>query len=423
MTTALSADIPNTAQAPDEQRSLKAELRRSQRRQKLKALLLTSPLFLFILSVFVTPIGIMLMRSVDNPELSQNWHQTNAAVAQWDGKSLPGDDLFVALANDIRASKADKTLAKVAKRLNYELSGMRSLVTRTGRKLAKMPSDPTLEKQRLLKIHKRWGELETWQAIKRASGSLTSLYLLGAIDMKQSTDGGIEAVPEDQAIYKNIFMRTLWISAVVTAICLVMGFPLAWLLANTSSNIANLLMIGVLLPFWTSLLVRTSAWVVLLQKNGLINDLLIDLSIISEPLILLFNRPGVYIALVHLLLPFMVLSLYSVMKSISPVYVRAALSLGATPTEAFFKVYVPQTLPGIAAGGLLCFILSIGYYITPALIGSPQDQMISYFIAYYTNDLINWGMASALGVVLLVCCGLLFLIYHRLSTKHDLKMG
>ena len=306
MTTALSADIPNTAQAPDEQRSLKAELRRSQRRQKLKALLLTSPLFLFILSVFVTPIGIMLMRSVDNPELSQNWHQTNAAVAQWDGKSLPGDDLFVALANDIRASKADKTLAKVAKRLNYELSGMRSLVTRTGRKLAKMPSDPTLEKQRLLKIHKRWGELETWQAIKRASGSLTSLYLLGAIDMKQSTDGGIEAVPEDQAIYKNIFMRTLWISAVVTAICLVMGFPLAWLLANTSSNIANLLMIGVLLPFWTSLLVRTSAWVVLLQKNGLINDLLIDLSIISEPLILLFNRPGVYIALVHLLLPFMV---------------------------------------------------------------------------------------------------------------------
>jgi len=423
MTTALSPDISTGAEAQAQQRNLKAELRRSQRRQKIKALLLTSPLFIFILSVFVTPIGIMLMRSVDNPELNTSWPQTAAAIESWDGKTLPDDHLYALLANDIRSSKADKSLAEVGKRLNYERSGMRSLVTRTGRKLARMAPDPALEKERLLKIHKKWGELETWQAIKRASGNLTSLYLLGAVDMKQSADGGIEAVPEDQAIYKNIFMRTLWISAVVTGICLAMGFPLAWLLANTAPSISNLLMIGVLLPFWTSLLVRTSAWVVLLQKNGLINNLLIDLSIISEPLILLFNRPGVYIALVHLLLPFMVLSLYSVMKSISPVYVRAALSLGATPTEAFFKVYVPQTLPGIAAGGLLCFILSIGYYITPALIGSPQDQMISYFIAYYTNDLINWGMASALGVVLLACCGLLFLIYHRLSTKHDLKMG
>lgn len=404
--------------------TLKSKLKKSQRKQKLKAMFLVAPLFLFIVGVFVTPICIMLFKSVDNPEVHNNWPETAALLAEWDGNTLPNASAYFALSKDLRTSSENKTLAAAAKRINFENSGMHSTITRTARSLKKTPLESAeQEQQKLLNSHPRWGELDTWKAIKRASSPYTSLYLLNAVDLTVDENGSIAKVDKDQAIYLNILGRTLWISLVVTLSCLVIGYPLAYLLATAKLGLSNLLMIGVLLPFWTSLLVRTSAWVVLLQKNGLINDMLISLNLINEPLVLLFNRPGVYLALIHLLLPFMILSLYSVMKSISPAYMRAAISLGARPSLAFIKVYIPQTLPGVAAGGLLCFILSIGYYITPALIGSPQDQMISYFIAYYTNQVINWGMAAALGVVLLLCCGVLFAVYNRLANKHDLKMG
>lgn len=144
---------------------------------------------------------------------------------------------------------------------------------------------------------------------------------------------------------------------------------------------------------------------------------------IDDPLTLLFARPGVYIGLVHILLPFVILPLYSVMKSISPVYVRAAESLGAHPAVAFVKVYLPQTLPGIGAGGILAFILAVGYYITPALIGGPKDQMLSYFIAYHADSTLNWGMASALGVMLLATTLILFSIYNRMTNATGVKMG
>jgi putative spermidine/putrescine transport system permease protein len=182
-------------------------------------------------------------------------------------------------------------------------------------------------------------------------------------------------------------------------------------------------MFCVLLPFWTSLLGRTSAWVVLLQKNGIVNSSLMNLGVIDEPLTLLFARPGVYIGFIHLLLPFVILPLYSVMKSISPAYMRAAESLGAHPVIAFVRVYLPQTLPGIGAGGILAFILAIGYYITPALIGGPQDQMLSYFIANHANSTLNWGLASALGMILLCSTLLLFTIYNRLTGASGVKMG
>lgn len=403
---------------------LKRQLRRSQRKQTIKALLLVAPLFVFVLGVFITPIAMMLLKSIDNPEVYENWPKTRVALANWPGEQLPPADAFLALSRDIRNSSEQNTLAAAAKRINLEQPGLRSMITRSARKLKRTPLlDAQQEQQKILALHPRWGEVTTWQAIQRASSPYTDLYLLSAVDLERGEKGEIRRVNADQAIYLNIFARTLWISLVVTLACLVIGYPLAYLLANAQPTLANLLMIGVLLPFWTSLLVRTSAWVVLLQKNGLINDLLMQLHLINEPLVLLFNRPGVYLALIHLLLPFMILSLYSVMKSISPAYMRAAISLGAHPVVAFIRVYIPQTLPGVAAGGLLCFILAIGYYITPALIGSPQDQMISYFIAYYTNQVINWGMAAALGVVLLLCCTLLLWIYNRLTNKHDLAMG
>lgn len=326
------------------------------------------------------------------------------------------------LAQEIKQSNKARTLADVSKRLNYELSGMRSLINLTNRKLARLElSTPEETMQQFISIDYRWGKVDTWNVIKRSSPTITSHYLLSAVDHRLNDAGEFVGVQEYQAIYIGILLRTLWIAFVVTLGCLVLGFPLAHLMANAPPKWTGWLMIGLLLPFWTSLLVRTSAWMVLLQTNGVLNTLLINTGIISEPLNLLYERSAVYIALIHLLIPFMVLSLYSVMKSISPTYMRAALSLGAHPVIAFIRIYLPQTLPGIAAGGLLCFILALGYYITPALVGGADDQMISYFIAYYTNQAINWGMASALGVILFSVSGLLFFVYIRLSSGANLN--
>ncbi|WP_417798614.1 ABC transporter permease [Terasakiella pusilla] len=401
---------------------LKLKLKRAERMRKYRAMALIAPLFLFILGVFAIPIAIMMWRAIDNPEVVDNLPQTAIELSNWDGESTPTTALTTAFASDLVKAYEDKTASTVAKRLNYDVSGMRSLVTRTARKFnSTQPEMATMDD--FIKADKRWADLRYWQALKRASSSLTPFYVLNAFDMKINDEGQITSVPEGQAIYTNIFWRTMWIAGVVTVGSLLIGFPIAYLLANTSSKVSNLLMFCVLLPFWTSLLVRTSAWVVLLQKNGVVNSTLINLGLINEPMTLLFARPGVYIAFLHLLVPFVVLPLYSVMTSISPAYMRAAESLGAHPAIAFVRVYLPQTLPGIGAGGILAFILAIGYYITPALIGGPQDQMLSYFIANHANSTLNWGLASALGMVLLVTTMILFSIYNRLTGASGVKMG
>jgi putative spermidine/putrescine transport system permease protein len=217
-------------------------------------------------------------------------------------------------------------------------------------------------------------------------------------------------------------LRTFSISAVVTLVCILIGYPLAYWLSTLSARRANLMMILVLLPFWTSVLVRIAAWIVLLQTNGLVNRFLMFTGLTDSPVPLLFNRLGVIIAMVHILLPFMILPLYSVMKSVPPNFVRAAVSLGSSPLAAFFRIYVPQTYPGIAAGGLLVFITSIGYYVTPALLGGAGDQMLSYYVAQYTNVEVNWGMACALGSVLLITTLALYAVYRRFG-KAELSLG
>ena len=223
--------------------------------------------------------------------------------------------------------------------------------------------------------------------------------------------------------YGRIFWTTFKVSFLTTGICILIGYPLAYFLSQLPRRAATLCMITVLLPFWTSLLVRTTAWLVLLQSEGLVNDFGIWIGLWNEPLELVRNRLGVYIAMVHILLPFMALPMFSVMKGINPWHMRAALSLGATPFSAFMKVYLPQCLPGIGAGCLLVFILSLGYYITPALVGGPDDQMISYFIVLNTQRTLNWGLAAALSVMLLGMTLVMFLIYNRLVGIDRLRMG
>lgn len=347
------------------------------------------------------PIAALLYKSVSNPEVVRSLPLTVEAISAWDGKSLPADSVYKALSQDLAEARRNQTIGDLSKRLNMELAGYRSLMAKTARKLP-FKEEPASYKDAMEQLDERWGDPAYWQVIRRNASSYTPYYLLAALDHRIDDLGEVARATPDQAIYLDIFARTFWMGAVITVICLLLAYPLAYLLANLPTRKSNLLMILVLLPFWTSIMVRVAAWIVLLQSGGLINGALLKLGLIDQPLQLVFNRTGVYIAMVHIMLPFMILPIYSVMKGISPSYMRAAISLGCHPFASFWRVYFPQTVAGVGAGCLLVFILSIGYYITPALLGSPNDQMVSYFVAFYTNSTINWGMATALGGLLLL---------------------
>jgi putative spermidine/putrescine transport system permease protein len=400
---------------------LKHRLRRADRRHRLQATALVLPLFAFLIVTFVAPIGLLLLRSVDNSEIAQALPRTVAALRGWDGQGLPAEAAFATMAGELRRAREDGTLAFAAKRLNYEVVGYRSLLFNTSRKLT--VEAPASWRELLIGLDARWGETYTWTVLKRGTWAYTPFYVLAALDRRLNEQGQTIVLPEGQALYVGVFARTFWMAAVVTGWCLLLGYPVAFLLAGQPPRTRNLLMILVLLPFWTSLLVRTAAWVVLLQKEGPVNSLLLWLGLVDQPVQLVFNRFGVYVAMVHILLPYMVLPVYSVMSGISPTHLRAAASLGANPLVAFVRVYLPQTLPGVGAGSLLVFILAIGYYITPALLGGPQDQMISYFVAYFTNTTINWGMAAALGSVLLLATLALYAVYARLVGIDKIRLG
>ena len=402
--------------------TLKQRLARAERMNRLKSQALILPLLIFLLLTFLVPMGALLYRSLSNPEVVGALPRTVEAIASWDGKALPDEPVYQALAADLAEARRNQTIGDLSKRLNMELAGYRSLMAKTARALP-LKSEPASYKDALETLDERWGDPAYWQAIRRNASSLTPFYLLAAVDHRIDDLGELAPATPDQAIYLDIFARTFWMGAVITALCLALAYPLAYLLANLPTRTSNLLMILVLLPFWTSILVRVAAWIVLLQSGGLINGALLKLGLIDQPLQLVFNRTGVYIAMVHIMLPFMILPIYSVMKGISPTYMRAAISLGCHPFASFWRVYFPQTVAGIGAGCLLVFILCMGYYITPALLGSPNDQMVSYFVAFFTNSTINWGMATALGGLLLFATLILYVVYSWLVGAGRLRLG
>ncbi len=405
-------------------RPLKTSLARSLRREKLRALILIVPLLFFVLLTFIAPIADMLFRSVQNSIVPDTLPHTVAALENWDPQSeqLPDEAVYAALAEDLRAATKEKTHTRVGSRLNYESPGIASLFRKTGRKVKKLEDGNY--KEQFIEINKDWGDLEIWQTIDRFAGHYTSGYFLAAVDAETGPDG-IEFKPDNEQIYLTLFWRTLVLSLTITGTCLLMGYPIAWLLANLPNRTANLLLILVLLPFWTSLLVRTSSWIILLQQQGVLNNTLVALGIVDDDgrLQMMFNEFGTVVAMTHILLPFMILPLYSVMKTISPTYLRAAKSLGATDWMAFWRVYFPQTVPGIGAGAILCFILAIGYYITPELVGGTSGIFISNRIAYHISSSLNWGLAAALGVILLGAVLVLFYCYDRIVGIDNVKLG
>jgi putative spermidine/putrescine transport system permease protein len=377
------------------------------------AALLTAPLLLFLLLAFVAPIGAFLWRGVTDTEIAPILPRTVAALATWDGAAPPGEDAFAALVADLRAARADNPtgLARAAARLNADLPGFRGLLPMTARRVAAPFDGPA--SAALPAIAGEWGQAETWGAIRRAAGPLSAFHVLAALDLRRDATGQVAPVPEDQRIFRAVLARSLWISLLVTACCLALGWPLAWLIATARGWPATLLLAAVMLPFWISLIVRTAAWMVLLQREGVVNAALGGLGI--GPLPLLMNRFAVVLAMVHILLPFMVLPLVAAFRALDPRLPRAAASLGAAPSRVFLSVTLPLCLPGIGAGCILVFIQALGFYVTPALLGGPNDQMLAWFVGFYATRSVNWGLAAALSILLLAAVGLCVALYGRLA--------
>ncbi len=421
MTADLSLSAPAGALTTSDGRPLKAALAQAQGRARRRAFLLVAPLLAFVIFTFVLPIGQMLHRSIYHDGFSAN----APAVGAWFAATAPGtqpdEAAFAALAEDFRKMKVDRTAGLAGTRVNYTLPESRSLFTATARKADDLAPPYT---DAFLAIDEKWASPAVWQAMRSAATPYTVDFYLIATDFDRTEDGGLRRVDENQRIYVYLFVKTFILSGIITLLCLLLAFPVAHLLATLPMAKANLLMILVLLPFWTSLLVRTTSWIVMLQGQGVVNNVLVSAGVVADEsrLEMMYNQLGTIIVMTHILLPFMILPLYSVMKVIPPSYARAARSLGATSWTTFRRISLPQTLPGIGAGAILVFILAVGYYITPALVGGADGQLISNLIDFHM-DKSNWSLAAALSAMLLAGVLVIYWLYDRLVGIDNLKFG
>lgn len=360
-------------------------------RAKAAIMLLAFPVLAYAL-VYLMPLGMMMGRSIDNSAVSSVFHELREV-----GENSNKDTLASALLVDL--DKADRRkIAEAGRNLNQELSGFRSLLISTGKSANEIPHSMV----KLVEFDSRWGEERFWKTLGESISPYTWRHFKKAFGLSSDESNELSYSEED-AIYIKIMLRTIIIATQVTALTLVVGYPLAYAVANGSPFFSRLVLTLVLLSFWASILARTTAWVVLLQTEGVVNNLLLSLHVISEPLQLIFNRFGAVVAMTHVLLPFAIMPIINTMKGIPRSQSDASLSLGAGRVETFAKVYFPQTLRGVFVGGGTVFILALGFYVTPALTGGPSDQMLSYYIAGFVRQTLNWGMASVLSVMLFGC--------------------
>ncbi len=344
------------------------------------------------------------------------------ALETWDGQSVPDESLFAALYKDLNS--AQKILSgKSSTRMNYEEPGWKGIIRTSLRKFKTIEGPPY--RDALIKANKGWGEVRFWQSLVLMKDARTMGYYLNAFDRRYDVDKNIILRSEERRVYVMLWWRTLILSLIVTVGCLVLSYPVAHLLATLPLRYSNLLMICVLMPFWTSLLVRIVSWMVMLQQEGVINDALVWTRLVSDEnrLPMMYNFTGTVIVMIQILLPFMILPIYSVMKTIPPSYMRAAQNLGAAPSLAFLRVYMPLTLPGVGAGVILVFIVAIGYYITPELVGGKDGRLIGNMIAYHMQKSLNWGLGAAMGTVLLAAILVLYWVYDKIVGVDNLKMG
>ena len=415
----MSSEILTTDGIP-----LKQSLKKAERKNKIRALLLVSPLLLFIFFTFIVPIGSMLTRSTDDSYINKVFPKTFKVYQKWDRQGLPPEEVYAAMFIEIKKASGFE-IGKASTRMNYAKSGWKSMIKKSKRKFKKIGEDEGPFKDKMIEVDKKWADPEFWLALGVMVDPKTYEYYLNSFDKKYDSEKNIIDQPENRQIYVKTWVKTFKVSILVTLFCFMLGYPISYLLATLPLKYSNLLMICVLLPFWTSLLVRIVVWMVILQQKGVFNNLMVISGLIADEnrWQLMYNQTGTIIVMTQILLPFMVLPLYSVMKTISPNYMRAALNLGASPLHAFWKIYMPNSVPGISAGGMLVFVIAIGYFITPELVGGKDGQMIGNWIGYHLKTTLNWGLSAALGGILLVVMTVLYWIYNKLVGIENIKLG
>lgn len=382
---------------------------------RLRAAALVLPLAAFLILFFLVPLFNVLKTAVYNDVVRTGLPRTSAAIATWHGRLPVPDSVVRALFDDmIWGRDNQERFGGAVRQLNSDVPGFRSLLAKTQRAADSQPAP------RLDDLDPRWADPAYWQAIRRDANPYTDNNLLAAVDLRRNAEGRIEAMPEGASANLAIIGRTFLVSFLVTIICIAIGVPYALIAARATGWRRHLMLAMVLVPLWTSLLVRSAAWVVILQTHGLINDMLIAMGAVSEPLQLIYNRTGVLLAMSQVLLPFMVLPVYGAIVAVPRNLMPAAASLGAKPLVAFAYVLLPLTLSGIVSGSLLVFMTAIGYYITPSLVGGAGDQMISSVIAFYATGSADWGRAAALGLIPLAATMVLYAAYARVSKSNPL---
>lgn len=376
---------------------------------------LLMPMLLLLMATLFLPVVLMFLESVRDVEVREALPETLSALSEWFPSDPVPQAAYSSLRNDLAATDPSVT-GRAASRLNIAIPGARTLLLGAARAFAESAGteDP---KTILIEQDKRWGEARLWQTIVSVEGPWTEEFLLAAADLRRTPDGLVET---GGGLYRAIYIRTFVIAITVAALCLLLGLPVALFLASLPRQRAIPLLLVLMLPLWTSVLVRAMAWILLLQSSGLVNEFLMALRLIDAPLSLVFNRIGVLVAMTHVLLPFMILPIYNSMRTIPRRQLLAAGSLGATPFVVFRRVYLPQCRSGIAAGCLLVFAAASGYYVTPALVGGGSDQMLGTFVELAALRYSNQPLAAALGVVFLflffVAIGALFLLLRPMKT-------
>lgn len=373
-------------------------------------LLLLLPAVILVALTVIYPFLMILSNSVLNSTAPNILPRTTEQIARWQPGTPVDPALQSALTSDLLNAQKTRVLSRAALVLENEQYGLRELVTRTGNELREQADGG--QSPDIMAAATEWTDEKWWRALKRGLSAYTFTNLLHVADYYYDPQGQLAAVPANQAIFMQAMQRTLVISVLVTLFCMVLAYPISWVLSSGSRRWQSFMLVCVLLPFWTSLLVRTSAWIVLLQRQGVLNDALLALGLSSERLQLIYNRTGVLTAMVHILLPFMILPVYAAMNNIPGFQLRAGLSLGASPMTVFRRVFFPQTIPGLRTGTVIVFVMALGFYITPALVGSPSDQMIAGFISIYLNERLDWGTASSLAILLSSTMALGYLVIH-----------
>jgi putative spermidine/putrescine transport system permease protein len=352
-------------------------------RHRTLAAALAAPLAALVLLAFAAPLALLLWRAVENSELTDSMPQSATLLRQWDGTRLPPAATQRVVEDELRTAAGTDAFGRLTRRANFERTGMRTQLLRAAR----------------AGLDDSWAEPEPWLVLKHLAEPATPSYLLRAIDLSRAPDGTVEVA--DERVFIPILLRTLWISALVAAACVLLAWPLAFHIARLPPRRAQAWLALAMVPFWTSVLVRTAAWLVLLAREGPVNHALVALGLAEAPVQIVFTRTAVLVAMVHMMLPFAVLAIHAALVRSDPALSRAAASLGAGPVRRVLSVHIPASLPGVAAGLVTVFVVSAGFYVTPALIGGPGDQMMAGFISFFVNQTVNFGMAAALAVLLL----------------------